>query len=75
MTIITYMYIILLIVLVMWWPLSVECSCLIRTFYLCFRHGMYSVVTCPVLCNVTLWMQINTNTNTKNLQRIKKHVC
>jgi hypothetical protein len=27
-------------------------------------HGMYIGVTGPMLCNVTLWMQINTNTNT-----------
>ena len=25
-------------------------------------HGSYIVVTCPVLCYVTLWLQINTNT-------------
>ena len=28
-------------------------------------HGMYIDVTGPMLCNVTLWMQINTHTNTK----------
>ena len=52
-----------------------ECSCLICEFYLYCWHGMYIVATFPVLCNVILWMQINTNTNTKNLQQIKKHVC
>ena len=31
-----------------------------------FRHGMYTVVTCPMSCNVTVWMQIYTNTNIKS---------
>ena len=33
---------------------------LICTFYLCFWHGKYNVVTCPLLRNVTLWMHIHT---------------
>jgi len=66
MTVITHMFIILRIVLVMWWPLSVECSCFIFAFYVCCWRVMYIVVTFPVLCNVTLWMEINSNTNTYN---------
>ena len=60
---ITRMLVILYIVVVMWWPLALECSLLICAFYLCCRHGTYVVVTCPRLSNVTRWMQINTNTS------------
>jgi len=60
---ITHMFIILHIVLAVWWPPTVECSFFIFAFYLCCWHGMY-FVTFPVLCNVTVWMEINSNTNT-----------
>ena len=57
------MLIILYIFLVTWWPLAVECSWLFCTLYLCCCHGMYIVMTSPLLSNVTRWMKINTNTN------------
>ena len=58
------MLIILYTLLVMWWPLNVEC-CMFNLCILCCWYGMYCiVVTCPVLCNVIIWMQLNTNKNT-----------
>jgi hypothetical protein len=52
------MFVTLCIVVVMWCKFTVECLCLTCAFY-CYRwHGMYSIVTCPVLCNVTQLMQI-----------------
>jgi len=43
-----------------------DCAMFMFDLYILFVcwHGMYIVVTCPMACNVTLWMQINTNTNT-----------
>jgi len=58
---------ILCIVLVMWWPLTSECLCMICAFYLCW-HVMYTVVTCSTLCNVALYTYVR-----KHKYRYKLH--
>jgi len=64
------MFIILYIVLVMWWPLTVK-SCQICALHL--FAGMVHTVLWLVQCyNVTLWKQINTDTNTN--ANTKTHV-
>jgi hypothetical protein len=57
------MLVILYAVLVMWWSLNVQCF-KFNLCILCYWHNMYIVVTCTMLCNVILGMQVNTNTNT-----------
>jgi hypothetical protein len=43
-------------------------------------HGIYVDVISPMLCNVTVWMQINTNTSTSSkvneiFQEVMFHTC